>query len=183
MRNILFPSSSMCFRSVYNNHNHVSVYRICLVYWELAEMCTSLPVRGLMGEKFSWGLENKILSPSLMWYHKKFIILQWNENHIRIPRVLMHMGQIYLGSLYIIDEVSIGIDDLEAKKVTRAYVWNKLFPTGTCWHFLREQINATYLQCSRALPFPISVKAFIWSKICLNRRSIWSTSIVSNVQQ
>lgn len=49
MRNILFPSSSMCFRSVYNNHNHVSVYRICLVYWELAEMCTSLPVRGLMG--------------------------------------------------------------------------------------------------------------------------------------
>lgn len=135
------------------------------------------------GEKFSWGLENKMLSPSLMWYHKKFIILQWNENHIRIPRVLMHMGQIYLGSLYIIDEVSIGIDDLEAKKVTRAYVWNKLFPTGTCWHFLREQINATYLQCSRALPFPISVKAFIWSKICLNRRSIWSTSIVSNVQQ
>lgn len=53
MRNILFPSSSMCFRSVCNNHNHVSVYRICFVYWELAEMCASLPVRGLTGGEIS----------------------------------------------------------------------------------------------------------------------------------
>lgn len=49
MWNILFLLFLMCFCSVYNNYNYVSVYWICFVYWELVEMCVSFLVRGLMG--------------------------------------------------------------------------------------------------------------------------------------